>query len=389
DRFMPVQRSRAALHVLALVVFEGAAVALLHRVGGGPHVGIDLRDLDGWLAVSPPEQIVMSVLWLIALALGWWTLGSTLLYLAMRAVRFRAGVRVAERLALPLVRRVVDRAVAATLVTSALIGPAAPALAAERAPLLAATQVATTQYEPEPAGDGQDAPARPAGPQRTAPDPVDPPASLRERSSEHDGDRKRKGGDGGHGSGGGSGKMSEAEAEAAAREANAEAAAATAAEDAAGARAEAAAVEAARAEAAALDAARSEVARAADADADARDDGDAAGDPEDGDAGRDEDRKRERDARRAERAAERTSRRAPARAGPQPGSAYTVRTGDHLWNIAASVVGAQGAIADRRAVASYWAELVRSATPQLRSGDPNLIYPGETLELPPLQRPEG
>jgi nucleoid-associated protein YgaU len=72
------------------------------------------------------------------------------------------------------------------------------------------------------------------------------------------------------------------------------------------------------------------------------------------------------------------------RSGPRPGSTYTVRAGDHLWKIATQVVSAHGDATGRRAVASYWATLVRAATPHLRSGDPNLIYPGETLELPPL-----
>jgi hypothetical protein len=35
-------------------------------------------------------------------------------------------------------------------------------------------------------------------------------------------------------------------------------------------------------------------------------------------------------------------------------------------------------------VRSYWLELVRANTPALRSGDPDVVHPGEVLVLPPV-----
>lgn len=71
--------------------------------------------------------------------------------------------------------------------------------------------------------------------------------------------------------------------------------------------------------------------------------------------------------------------------GPRPGSRYAVRVGDHLWKIATQVVNAGGdGHADRAKIASYWADLVRTALPEISSGDPNLIHPGEQIMLPPL-----
>jgi hypothetical protein len=75
---------------------------------------------------------------------------------------------------------------------------------------------------------------------------------------------------------------------------------------------------------------------------------------------------------------------ASARVGPATGS-YTVRSGDNLWIIAASQV--ETVTGDRRdaATATYWRRLITANAATLRSGDPNLIYPGEILSLPPVE----
>jgi resuscitation-promoting factor RpfA len=64
-----------------------------------------------------------------------------------------------------------------------------------------------------------------------------------------------------------------------------------------------------------------------------------------------------------------------------PGNArHTITPGDHLWSIAAAHLGVVNA-AD---IAPYWRRLVEHNRSRLRSGDPNLVYPGEVVELPPL-----
>lgn len=61
-------------------------------------------------------------------------------------------------------------------------------------------------------------------------------------------------------------------------------------------------------------------------------------------------------------------------------STVIVEKGDHLWKISARQVEEF----DRQApVAPYWRQVVDVNTPSLRSGDPDLIYPGEVIELPP------
>lgn len=56
-----------------------------------------------------------------------------------------------------------------------------------------------------------------------------------------------------------------------------------------------------------------------------------------------------------------------------------VEKGDHLWKISARHLGDDVPETD---IAPYWREVIVVNTPLLRSGDPDLIYPGEVVELP-------
>ena len=67
---------------------------------------------------------------------------------------------------------------------------------------------------------------------------------------------------------------------------------------------------------------------------------------------------------------------APDRRGQR---VHIVIAGEHLWSIASHVVGP----ARRNALAAYWWRLVEANRNRLVSGDPDLIYPGEQVVLPP------
>jgi nucleoid-associated protein YgaU len=66
------------------------------------------------------------------------------------------------------------------------------------------------------------------------------------------------------------------------------------------------------------------------------------------------------------------------------GSMVTVQQGDNLWRIAERHLRSTDSKPSPREVATYWVEVVAANTPHLRSGNPDLIYPGETIELPPV-----
>lgn len=63
--------------------------------------------------------------------------------------------------------------------------------------------------------------------------------------------------------------------------------------------------------------------------------------------------------------------------GAESDSVVVVK-GDHLWKISARHLGTDVS----HEIAPYWREVIAVNTPQLRSGDPDLIYPGEVVELP-------
>ncbi len=57
----------------------------------------------------------------------------------------------------------------------------------------------------------------------------------------------------------------------------------------------------------------------------------------------------------------------------------TVEAGDHLWRISARhLVDAKSATP----IAPYWRKVIDLNLSALRSGDPDLIYPGEIVVLP-------
>jgi hypothetical protein len=71
---------------------------------------------------------------------------------------------------------------------------------------------------------------------------------------------------------------------------------------------------------------------------------------------------------------------APAR---QPtGHVHTVVAGDNLWTIAGAELSRQTARTSEADIRDYWLQLIEANRSRLLSGDPNLIYPGESILCP-------
>lgn len=72
-------------------------------------------------------------------------------------------------------------------------------------------------------------------------------------------------------------------------------------------------------------------------------------------------------------------------APPDHPGTVVVEKGDHLWKISARHLDEH---ASNGEIAPYWRRVVDINTPRLRSGDPDLIYPGEIVHLPAIpERP--
>lgn len=75
----------------------------------------------------------------------------------------------------------------------------------------------------------------------------------------------------------------------------------------------------------------------------------------------------------------------PVSIGDTPNSAgsVVVQPGDHLWKISQSHLDAiLGRPAEPVEVDPYWRSVIEANRDLIRSGDPDLIYPGEVITLP-------
>ena len=65
-----------------------------------------------------------------------------------------------------------------------------------------------------------------------------------------------------------------------------------------------------------------------------------------------------------------------------------VARGDHLWKISARHLHANfSRDATSSEILPYWREVVETNRPTLRSGDPDVIHPGEVIRLPAVNGP--
>lgn len=70
----------------------------------------------------------------------------------------------------------------------------------------------------------------------------------------------------------------------------------------------------------------------------------------------------------------------PAAADPGP-ETWVVEAGDHLWAIAAETVADRTGHTDDESVGAYWQRLIE-ANRHVVGDDPDLIHPGQVIELP-------
>ena len=73
---------------------------------------------------------------------------------------------------------------------------------------------------------------------------------------------------------------------------------------------------------------------------------------------------------------------------PPQQTPHSVIAGDNLWTIArdrlTEALGGGSGKPTNREVANYWLQVIEANRHRLRSGDPDLIHPGETIVLPPI-----
>ena len=65
-------------------------------------------------------------------------------------------------------------------------------------------------------------------------------------------------------------------------------------------------------------------------------------------------------------------------------TSVVVQVDDNLWEIAQSQLAADGADPTEADIARYWVRIIEANQHRLRSGDPDLIFPGEEILLPQI-----
>jgi nucleoid-associated protein YgaU len=76
----------------------------------------------------------------------------------------------------------------------------------------------------------------------------------------------------------------------------------------------------------------------------------------------------------------------PAEAAEEaPSATWTIAPGDHLWGLARDALTQHGLVADDANVAAYVAAIVERNRHRLAvPSDPDLIFPGQVFERPPI-----
>lgn len=320
--------TRRGLAVASLAVTLGAevvAVAGLHVLGGQARLAPSWQDLAGWASSTSPEGVLAAAAWLAATAAGWWLLATSTLYLLVRVAGVVADlpavvVSAVGAVTAPALRRLADRAVAAVLVGSTVLGGAPAAVAQVASPSPAASQQAEAGSEPPGVRIGSGpvpvpAPvSRPWSPWSPSPPPPRPPQHPAPARPPEASPRLPP-----------------------------------------------------------SPPARREVQEPSPAPSP--------------DAGRRTGAVRERKPSMLGGPEATSCATGPQAEGEQ---SHVVVAGQHLWGIAEqTLAGLLGRTPELDVLAAYWQHLIAANAERLRSGDPNLIYPGEVVLLPPLEDAEG
>ena len=116
-------RARPLLPLVAWMLALVAAVWLFTWVAGGaldtPPV-TDPSSLPAWMTDRPPAEVAFAILRMLVLALAWYLLGTTTVGIVARLVRAARLVAIADVLTVPAVRRLLQAALGAGLAVAAV-----------------------------------------------------------------------------------------------------------------------------------------------------------------------------------------------------------------------------------------------------------------------------
>jgi len=121
---MPKSRLGGGLRLLSLLAIEVALVVALHLLGNVEQLSIDFSNLSAWLSDTPPEIALAASVRILALVFAYWVLATSVLYIIARAFKIPVLLQTMEFATIPGVRRLIDASVAATIIGGTVFGGA-------------------------------------------------------------------------------------------------------------------------------------------------------------------------------------------------------------------------------------------------------------------------
>ena len=114
-----MSRIKQITKLVSLAGLEIGALAWLLRLGERPWTRIEWANLGRWLRVTPTDDAIAAIVWTMALVGTIWLVGTTLVYVAVRAMRAPTLIRAVASITLPAIRRVSEGTLAAILPNTA------------------------------------------------------------------------------------------------------------------------------------------------------------------------------------------------------------------------------------------------------------------------------
>ncbi len=121
---MPATRLGGAARLTILFAIEIGFVVVLHMLGSLNDMSIDFANFKQWLDVTPPEVALVASIRLLALAISYWILTTSLLYMVARSIHIPGLLRALEITTVPGVRRMIDAGLAASIIGGTVFGGA-------------------------------------------------------------------------------------------------------------------------------------------------------------------------------------------------------------------------------------------------------------------------
>ncbi len=147
---MPASRIGGAFKLFVLFAVQIGFVVVFHALGSIDSLAVNFSDLSTWLEETSPEIALVASVRLLALVFSYWMLATSVIYMLARSFHLTGLIRAMEFTTIPGVRKIIDAGLAAAIVGGTVFGGAAAVFAKQADAGKIATPAAATRvlYNP-------------------------------------------------------------------------------------------------------------------------------------------------------------------------------------------------------------------------------------------------